>query len=674
VVTTTKAISPQLLDAVEALARQIAKTNNKSYATHFRQIVKVLPEVPDLYAWLAALDDSAIENLAQRLREVEGRPRPHFTAAVKKARTIALQQRTLAEMPPTFAGALRWAMERTGVSIGRLAKQVGVSENTVRPWLTGRFLPRSQALVTALERALGLPERALAERLPRWGQQLTGIRGKGGRSPYPLFSQTFLRVAALARYGKPWADLSSDEQEALRREDSERWNRLSNRQKRTRIAHQKPFGLSFKRWPPQARKEWLRYESYAASASGSLKRVQAALAGVPLAPTNVRRRTLDRERGFIEQFYGYCHNVRGLAKSTLGLDLLTDLELVHSYLEWRVNRYKDEDLPPVTQSELGFITLVKKFHRGYLRVLGLRVDPDGVKELERKLKIAGVDFTDGYHAVEPVLETPEPLRWVLEGIRLMLRDAAGRVGDLLAPQIPIAERVARDAVALYRDTVLFWLMVAHPLRARHFYEARLDMDAFQDGDFTRDFTPGRGHVGRAGGGYYLAYRKSEFKNARSRVFQSLKDTDIIQFSLNDPTHPLLVLDVDGKSISLNELLHIYLHKIHPHLARNLGPTGPLLPLFPGADNLNKIQKVFYSRSAYVAAVPNVPRGLLPFGPHSIRHVVATEVVKQTGSFEAAANVLLDSIDMVVRHYARFAPRDRYSFGWRVYARARGGER
>jgi len=477
-------------------------------------------------------------------------------------------------------------------------------------------------------------------------------------------------VAALARYGCPWEDLSPNDQEALRREDDDRWKRLSNRQKRTRIAKRKPFGLSFGKWPLQAREEWERYERYASSAPGSAARVQAALAGAPLAPTSVRRQTLDRERWFIEQFYGYCHNVRGLAKSTLGLDLLTDLELVHSYLEWRVNRYKDEDLPPVTQSELGFITLVKKFHRGYLRALGLGVDPDGVKELERKLKIAGIDVTDGYHAVEPLLETPEPLRWVLEGIRLMLRDAAGRVGDLLAPQIPTAKSEAGEALALYRDVVLFWLMVAHPLRAKHYYGACLDMDEFRDGDFT----PGRGHVGRAGGGYYLAYHKVEFKNARSQVFQSLQDHDLVTFPLNDPEHPFVTLDVEGRSYSLNGLFHVYLHQIHPHLVKRFGQTGPLLPLFPGADTKYRLARIVRSRAAYVAAVPGVPSKVLPFGPHSIRHVVATDIVKQTGSFEASANVLLDSVDMVVRHYARFAPRDRYSHGWRVYARARGGER
>ena len=665
-------VSPELLDAVEEIVRQIAKipdlsdSTKRSYSSHFRQIIKkISPEVPDLFTWLASLDDSAIEGLAQRLREVEGEPRPHLTAVLKVARAIALQQKTVAGMPTTFAEALRWAMERKGVSISQLAKQAGVSKATVGWWRKGRFLPRSRALVTKLEEVLDLPEGALSGRLPRWGLPKIGVEGKG--TPYPEFTRTFRRVAALAGYGRPWDDLSPNEKEALRREDEDRWNRLSNRQKRTRKASREPFRLSFKEWPLGARTEWERYENYASSAPGSAARVQAALAGAPLAPTTVRKETLKRERMLIEQFYGYCHEERGLDSNALSLALLTDLELIHSYLEWRVNRYKDEDVPPIAGSESMFIALVKKLHRGYLRALGYGVDPDGVKNLERKLKIAGIDVTDGYHAVEPLLETPEPLRWVLEGIRLMLRDVAGRVGDLLAPQIPTAKS---EALALYRDFVLLWLMVAHPLRARHYYEARVDMSQFQDGDFA----PGRGHVGRAGKRYYLAYRKNEFKNARSQVFQSLQDHDLVTFPLDDPEHPVLVLDVDGTRYSLNELFHVYLHTILPRLAQALGRTGPLLPLFPGADTRLRLARIVRKRSAYVAAVPGVPQKLLPFGPHSIRHVVATDIVKRTGSFEAAANVLLDSVEMVIRHYARFAPRDRYSHGWRVYARARGGER
>jgi hypothetical protein len=88
------------------------------------------------------------------------------------------------------------------------------------------------------------------------------------------------------------------------------------------------------------------YERYASSAPGSLARVQAALAGAPLAPTTVREQTLELERQLIELFYGYCVKERGLDSNALGLALLTDLELVHSYLEWRVNRYKGAGVPP----------------------------------------------------------------------------------------------------------------------------------------------------------------------------------------------------------------------------------------------------------------------------------------------------------------------------------------
>jgi len=656
-----------LLEAVDELARQIAKTANKAYASHFRQVVKVLPpDLKDLHAWLASLDNPAIEELAERLRAVEGKPRPHFTAALKKARALALQERTLAEMPATFADALRWATERQGISVRELARRVEVSRATVRDWFKGKP-PRSQARVRRIEEALDLPDGALLERLPRWGRQRLGAERRTG--PYPGFSRTFLRVAALARYGKPWADLSPAEREALLREDRERWTRLSNRQKRARIAMRTPFRLPFASWPPQARAEWEAYEGYASSHPGSRERAERALRGEPLAPAPVRKTTLRKELASLEGFYGYCANVRGLGANDLGLALLTDLDLVRSYLWWRLERYREADVPPATRSELNFVALVKKFHRGYLRHLGLGVDPEGVRRLERQLKAAGLDATDGYHAVEPLLEDPEPLRWVVEGVRLMLRDAAGRVGDLLAPQIPASDRDAKEALALYRDTLLFWTMAAHPLRGRHFYEARVDMVEFRpDGDFA----PGRGHVGRAGGGYYLAYRKREFKNARGQVFADLKDEDLVQFPLDDPEHPVLRLKVDGKEYSLGGLFHVYLREVLPRLAQALGRSGPLLPLFPGVDKLARLKLTFVNRSAYVAAVPGVPGKVLPFGPHSIRHIVATSVVKRTGSFEAAANVLLDSIDMVARHYARFAPRDRYRYGWQLFTRAGGG--
>ena len=51
-------------------------------------------------------------------------------------------------------------------------------------------------------------------------------------------------------------------------------------------------------------------------------------------------------------------------------------------------------------------------------------------------------------------------------------------------------------------------------------------------------------------------------------------------------------------------------------------------------------------------------GLLPHGPHSVRDVVATHILKQTGSYELASFALQDTVESVVRHYARFLPQEK----------------
>ena len=661
------ALATNPLDLIEEIAREIANRSNRSYASHVRQIAKVLPEgVSDLYAWLASLDDAAIKELAQKLEAIEGKPRPHFAAAVKQARTLALQRQALAGMPPDFAEALRWAMERAGLSLRALAREVGVGRTTLQRWIRGKGIPSSLQVVERLEAALHLPPGSLAGRLPRFGQQRLGVRGNG---TYAEFVRTFLRVASLVRYRVPWADLSPPEREALLREEKERWRRLSRRQIRTRKARKQKFALPFRDWPPQAQAEWREYVAYASTRLGTGERARRALSGRPLSPRVLRPPTVEKELVQMERFYGYCVRVRGLNPDQLGLNLLTDLSLVRDYLEWRLGRYGDA-VPGLTRTAMDFIALVKKLYRRYLPVIGLQGDLEGLRELEKRLQAAGPDKTEGYHAVEPLLETPDPLGWLAAGIALMLRDLSGQVGDLLAPKVPARGKAAQEALALYRDAILFWTATAHPLRAKHWYAARLDMDQFrQEGDFA----PGRGHVGRRGGTYYLAYRVEEFKNASSMVFRNLRADDLVEFPLGDPEHPLAALEVKGTRYALNEVFHVYLREVLPRLAGSLGRPGPLLPLFPGLDSLNRLSIAFRKRSAYVAALPGAPL-ILPFGPHSLRHIVATSIVKASGSFEAAANVLLDSVEMVVRHYARFAPRDRYRHGWRLYVQTRGGGR
>ena len=58
-------------------------------------------------------------------------------------------------------------------------------------------------------------------------------------------------------------------------------------------------------------------------------------------------------------------------------------------------------------------------------------------------------------------------------------------------------------------------------------------------------------------------------------------------------------------------------------------------------------------------------GLLPHGPHNVRDVLATHVLKQTGSYEQASYAIQDTPDTIAEHYGRFLPHDKAALAAQV---------
>jgi len=58
-------------------------------------------------------------------------------------------------------------------------------------------------------------------------------------------------------------------------------------------------------------------------------------------------------------------------------------------------------------------------------------------------------------------------------------------------------------------------------------------------------------------------------------------------------------------------------------------------------------------------------GLLPHGPHNVRDVLATHILKQTGSYEQASYAIQETPEMVAQHYGRFLPQDKAEIGARI---------
>lgn len=63
------------------------------------------------------------------------------------------------------------------------------------------------------------------------------------------------------------------------------------------------------------------------------------------------------------------------------------------------------------------------------------------------------------------------------------------------------------------------------------------------------------------------------------------------------------------------------------------------------------------------------KGLLPHGPHNVRDVLATHILKQTGSYEQASYAIQDTPDMVAKHYGRFLPQDKAALAAKILNQA-----
>jgi hypothetical protein len=77
--------------------------------------------------------------------------------------------------------------------------------------------------------------------------------------------------------------------------------------------------------------------------------------------------------------------------------------------------------------------------------------------------------------------------------------------------------------------------------------------------------------------------------------------------------------------------------------------------------LGRIEKRYGLPNGYFKSkLPHLGRATaapaLPgIGPHNIRDVLATHILKQTGSYERASYAIQGTPDMVAKHYGRFLP-------------------
>lgn len=153
-----------------------------------------------------------------------------------------------------------------------------------------------------------------------------------------------------------------------------------------------------------------------------------------------------------------------------------------------------------------------------------------------------------------------------------------------------------------------------------------------------------------------------FKNATSSFFG------------NNPFR-LLLPDLGG----LYRFIDDYLSRHRPRLLRRAADPGTFFVKTVKAVTQSAAydQNTFYEAwrlviQRYGIFNPYTGRGaikgLLPHGPHNVRDVLATHVLKQTGSYEQASYAIQDTPDVVAKHYGRFLPQDKAALAAQVLNR------
>jgi hypothetical protein len=157
---------------------------------------------------------------------------------------------------------------------------------------------------------------------------------------------------------------------------------------------------------------------------------------------------------------------------------------------------------------------------------------------------------------------------------------------------------------------------------------------------------------KANGGWQVFIPSSAFKNARSSFFTGNP------FSLMLPDLEALYSFIDAYLNRHRPLLLAHAKDPETFFIKTVRPFTKTAAFYNNhfyRTWRETIQR-YGIHNPYTGR--GVIEGLLPHGPHGARDVLATHVLKQTGSYDLASYAIQDTPRMVAGHYGRFLPEDK----------------
>ncbi|MCE7030943.1 hypothetical protein [Jiella avicenniae] len=606
-------------------------------------------------AGAAVAVDDAIASLETAVADGKIRQSDDIRELLSDFKTFLATLSPRLDLPATFHGALEVAMAAAGLSPAALAKQLGVNATMIVRWRSGERVPdeRNGHLVAKIEQQLGLAAGELSQRIER-RRAGRGSVAKGAFPPELQTQKLMGRRSEIAR--RLPADVmclgQEDRHELMRKINAEIDAEVAERAARNALRRD---SYALKDWPAGAREEFASFADFKISLIPEC--------GLQRFGERNRPTTMEMRRQHIAQYFGYlatrAEDGGRIDESDTSLVLLVIPSLLENYLVWKSFRTVTADRR-LTATDTDFLTLAASLVRpidGFLRQrpdLRQRVNPilakyalkiagrDGrewtsveekewalfcddvlhaIKAFERTLRHV-VKQTKRFRELKPILDLPDPLSVVYRAVDTMRRDLAKLDSDSLA--------YAR----LQRGLVIFHISTQVAMRT----ETWVALTAASDGPDIRNNN----------GTWHLHIPASKIKTG-----------DVAARFKDDPFYRRTLLDDAGLYGDIEE----YLEKSRPSLLGARRFDGFLVnnearPAFTKAYFSNVVRGLVVRYISKYSNNDNASLGLDDFSIHPFRHILATTILKRTGSYELAGDALADDPETIRQYYGSWRSNDR----------------
>ena len=614
--------------------------------------------------------------------------------------------------PPGFQQALTLHMDRHGDTTWQLHRSVSLPEErfnrtTIREWRAGRKAPQSAtslAVLARIERRYRLPEGYFREKLPHSARALKGLAANMSieaaerrRLAWHLPEDFDSRPLSQREEILEWVrrviitgatDYRRFQAGALRQRFAVRFPALTGVQPRRSDNHGEGDDVDIGWWDDDVEQELTAGTVDAPEALSSEVEALIQFKTATLTTIGLQRLGVWNEVTALQkvEHLGLLFGAlaasprgpvagRGVALPSLGLGLLIFPAVWDWYVQWRERRRGFFTCWEVNMLQLG-IALTRR-GTGWLRqhpsvaarltpIAGLvsrseideaTADWDAAcdrffafaqaraKEIERVARV----HRDPFEPILTILEAPSPVGEYRKITEEILR---------LAPE---AGRYPRAAAEAARSFLMLRLGLHLGVRQKNLRQLLV---CPRDHVSTNERALEARKVGelrwnRIDAGWEVLIPASAFKNSGSSFF-------------GGRPFRLMLPDLGG----LYGHIEAYIRDHRQALLAGAPDPGTFFVKSVKATSKNAAydQNTFYEAwrliiQRYGVYNPWTGRGaivgLLPHGPHNVRDVLATHILKQTGSYEQASYAIQDTPDMVARHYGRFLPQDKAAMAARI---------